>query len=418
MLHALANGEVHHVPLFLSVDDPFGRQGFVRIINETGRDGSVFVEAIDETSASFGSFAFELQANQATHFNADYLAEQVGSGNVGHWRLRITSGVLDEFTVLTYARSPDGFLSPLNGSIAKSPNRGDSYNRWLVTTFNPASNTRQRSLLRITNLETDPLAVFIRGRDDQGNQPDRAVERVIEANSTIDVRSVELEDEWAMDGEGKWRLEVSSRGELLVLDLLEAVETGHIVNMAAHRKDVTQDTPVDPLDLESLGLPETAEFGPRFGYAILYSRRQGSTAQGSGRWFAARADGFGIRDHPIDWSEVKYLEFANPDRHGTGWAEKLDRLRVGGSVIGMGFQRGHVDLDTGETCWVTFQVADGTRIDRHVGGSSRDTDPLRLYDTFSISGLTLDPSRSSESVVCNVAPPLSERSRSFLLLPR
>ena len=411
-----AAADVHHVPLFPSVDDPLGRQGFVRVINESNNAGSVIVEAIDEAGVNFGSFAVHLNRDQARHFNSEDVAERVGTGATGHWRLRVTSETLREFSVLAYLRSLDGFLAPVTGGVARYENEAGK-TVWPIMTFNPARNTTKRSFLRITNLHPVPVDVDMHARDDLGATPDDPARIRVDAGATRTLWSDELEEMWGMSGSGKWRLEVvSSYDGLLVLNVLESVETGHFVNMAVHRVDVTAKLEEGPTLVE-LGLPQTDLFGPLFAYRLRYADREQANALSSSgsTWVVRNSSGHVIGSDQFHWDDVVEVEFNRVDRSGTNWADQLDGVLIGGSVIGIGHTTGR-RWDEGEACWIAFQVEDGVRIKRHVDRGSLSAHN-RLV-SFSIAGLTRDPFLSVESETCTVAPDLSNGYASYLLLPQ
>ena len=105
--------------------------------------------------------------------------------------------------------------------------------------FNPASNTNQRSSLRLVNDSDSQGSVTITGIDDGGNAGDSAVTFNIMANSAMTITSVDLESGNADlglvgalgDGQGKWRLAIESDVDLQVQSLLET-PSGFLTNLS------------------------------------------------------------------------------------------------------------------------------------------------------------------------------------------
>ena len=215
------------VPLFPAASA--NRQGFVRVINETDRNREVTVRAIDDSGAQRGIITFPLAARTVLHFNADDLEKgntekgitAVGDG-VGDWRL-VFSGDVE---VLAYMRTKrDGFLTALHDTVMNGQ----------VPTINPASNTNQRSILRLVNPSDGAIAVTIYGVDDSGAKRG-PVSVTINANAAVYLTSQQMEDMGLGDGDGKWRLRITATGEVLVMGLMET-PTGHLTNLSAVRDD-------------------------------------------------------------------------------------------------------------------------------------------------------------------------------------
>ena len=70
----------HTLPLFMSASD-MARQGFVRIINRSERDGTVTIYAIDDSGDEAGPVTLSLGAKQTAHFNSGEL--ELGAPNKG-----------------------------------------------------------------------------------------------------------------------------------------------------------------------------------------------------------------------------------------------------------------------------------------------------------------------------------------------
>lgn len=135
----------HTLPLFMSASDIM-RQGFVRIINRSERDGTVTIYAIDDSGDEAGPVTLGLDAKQTVHFNSGELEQgaptkglsgNVGSGQ-GNWRLKLETDL--DIEPLAYIRTRDGFLTSIH-DVAQ----GESM-RWHVAIFNPGRNTNQKGV--------------------------------------------------------------------------------------------------------------------------------------------------------------------------------------------------------------------------------------------------------------------------------
>ena len=234
---SLGKDGVHTVPLFPSAADEHGRQGFVRVVNRTGNDGEVDIAAYDDSGRRHEPLKLVLKAGHTAHFNtndlelgneAKGLSGSTGPGS-GHWRLEMRSDL--EIEVLTYIRTPGGFLTAIHDVVPRSGRRYE------VSTFNPASNTRQVSRLRIVNPGSRPAHVSIAGIDDAGNPGDEVVQLSVAAGMARTLSSVELEyGGWEQrgqlgDGRGKWRLQVDCEQSIFLMNLLDS-PTGHMTNLS------------------------------------------------------------------------------------------------------------------------------------------------------------------------------------------
>ncbi|MCY4014931.1 MAG: spondin domain-containing protein [Gammaproteobacteria bacterium] len=232
----------HRVWVFPAADDADGRQGFVRTINASPADAVVSVLAIDELGREYGPATFTVPAGAAVQFNSTDLedgegafADGLGRG-MGTWRLELESDA--DIEVRSYLRTrPDGFVTPMAGA---APRIGNVHR---VAFFNPGSNTEQVSVLRIVNAGPDDAAVTIGGVDDAGDAADAAIQTTVAADRTIEISAADLESGAGLtgalgDGEGKWRLTVTSTQPVTVLSLLET-SGGHLANLS--------EVPVRPL---------------------------------------------------------------------------------------------------------------------------------------------------------------------------
>ena len=239
------HGDALVVPLFPSASDPHGRQGVLRIINQSDERGDVYIKAYDDSEWDYRSLSLTIEANAAVHLNSDDLElgnadkglrGRTGAASAGDWRLRITTDL--DVEALAYVRHSDGFLTSMHDV---APEGGGTHR---VATFNPASNERQASLLRIVNLGNEAAKVSIKGIDGAGESPGTDVTAEVPANSSLTLTAAQLEQggeglKGALgDGASKWRLHVSSEQDILVMSLLQS-PGGHLSNLSSrpHRPD-------------------------------------------------------------------------------------------------------------------------------------------------------------------------------------
>ena len=247
---------VHNVPLFPAAGDDSGRQGFVRVINNSGAEGDVSIKAYDETERNYEPLTLTIGANEVVHFNSDDLEQGspqkglsggTGAGE-GDWRLELTSDL--EIEVLSYIRTTDGFLTAMH-DVAPS-----AETRHRVAVFNPGSNRNQESLLRLINPDNEVAEVTITGIDDWGSRGESAVSLTLAASGTRTVGAWELESggegfSGALgDGSGKWQLTVTSDVPVVAMSLLKS-PTGHLTNLST--------APVRGARGGAIQEPETAE---------------------------------------------------------------------------------------------------------------------------------------------------------------
>ena len=232
-------GALHRLPLFPAAGG--AREGFARVINRSYAAGTVAIEAVDDRGDRFGPLQLALGPRRAAHFNATDL--EVGNaakgwggvgGGRGDWRLEVTSEL--ELTVLAYARTASGFVTSVHDL---APTAEDGSHR--VVFFNPGSNTRQASRLRLINDGGRAAQVTVAGIDDLGNEPG-TVALAVPAGAALGLSSAELEAGSGRlagrlgDGAGKWRLRVRSDAPISVMSLLET-PSGHLTNVSTGTAD-------------------------------------------------------------------------------------------------------------------------------------------------------------------------------------
>ena len=227
---------VHAVSMFPSASDAT-LQGFVRVRNRGDSEAQVTVQAYDDTDWTYDPLTLTVAAGAVAPFNSDDLEQgnadkglsgSTGAGE-GDWRLTLSSE--SDIEVLAYIRTTDGFLTAMHDA---APVSGPQHR---VAIFNPGSNDRQVSWLRMVNAGQEAAAVMITGIDDSGASPGSAVQVSVPAGAARAYTAAELESgdeglEGALgDGVGKWRLEVASDQPIRVLSLLSS-PTGHLTNLS------------------------------------------------------------------------------------------------------------------------------------------------------------------------------------------
>ncbi len=246
-------GAAYRIPFFPAAANARGWQGFVRLANHSDEDGTVSIRAFDDAGREFDALTLAIEAGETVHFNSADLEDGnldkglpggTGGPGEGDWRLAIGSDLPIEATA--YVRTSDGLLTAMH-DVAPTAEGGETAYR--VVTFNPGSNDRQQSLLRLVNPGDAEASVSIRGVDDLG-QSAGPVRLNIAAGASRTVSALELEEAGADgtlgDGGGKWRLDVESDVPLLVMSLL-ASPTGHLTNLSTVPGSTTA-TPARPED--------------------------------------------------------------------------------------------------------------------------------------------------------------------------
>ena len=234
----------HLVPMFPAATDEV-RQGFVRVINHSGRSGEVEIRAIDDAGTGFGPTTLAIDADETVHFNstdleqgnaAKGLPDGVGSGS-GDWWLTLESGL--DIEVLSYIRTPqDGFLTSMHDLVPAGEE-----NAYRVAVFNPGRNLDQLSRLRLINPGSAPARVTIAGIDDNGESASGEVRVTVAAGAARTLDAQELEGGGAGfegslgGGAGKWQLVVGADGPVHVMSLLSS-PTGHLTNLSTAPENV------------------------------------------------------------------------------------------------------------------------------------------------------------------------------------
>ena len=237
------------VPLFPPAADEF-RQGFVRVINHSTIAGTVDIVATDDDGTRNTGMTLAIGAGETVHFNSDDLetgnvdkglSGAVGTG-VGDWRLELSSRL--DIEVLAYIRTEDGFLTAMHDTV---PVGADGHR---VVIFNPGSNDKQVSRLRLINPGNVQASVTIQGTDDRGERhgsvevslaPGAA--RIVDA-ADLEAGTDDLSGELG-DGVGKWTLTASGVVPVHAMSLL-ATPTGHLTNLSTVPAAPSRTVPLFP----------------------------------------------------------------------------------------------------------------------------------------------------------------------------
>ena len=237
-----SRGRKQSLPLVLPASGA-GREGFVRIINWSDSPGSVRIRGVDDSGRQTETITLSLDASAAAHFNSGDLESGnevkglsggIGPGE-GGWRLELQSDL--DVEALAYVRTADGFVTAMHDLAVDAEGIVD------VPFFNPASNAKQVSRLRLINPGGADVVATLSGRDDIGRSPPYGLVRVtVPAGESraIAARHLEAGAEGLRgrfgDGAGKWRLSVASEQSLQVLSLLES-PTGNLTNLSLPGSD-------------------------------------------------------------------------------------------------------------------------------------------------------------------------------------
>ena len=229
----------YSVPLFLSAADS-RRHGFIRLVNRSDEPGTVSIHAVNDAGVLHGPVEISLDARETIHFNSEDLesgnvdkdiAGSTGAGT-GDWRLELTTGL--DIAPLAYVRTEDGFLTSMHDT-AEALDDG----RYYIPFFNPASNTRQVSSLRLVNPGTEDAGITVTGIDDRGAPPPEGEAWLnLPAGEARVITAEELESGGDIlqgrfgPGSGKWRLFLSATAPIEASSLLDS-PTGNLSNLSS-----------------------------------------------------------------------------------------------------------------------------------------------------------------------------------------
>jgi len=306
---------VHPVSLFPAAAHP-EQQGFVRVMNRSGDSAVVEILAFDGDGVAHGPASLSIDAGATVHFNSEDLeqgnadkglSDGIGSGG-GAWRLELSSE--SDIEVLGYIRTMDGFVTSMHDRVPLSGGQHD------VPTFNPGSNHRQVSRLRLVNPSTEAAVVTIAGVDDGGAlSPSAQVAVPGGASRELTARQLESGDAEGLsgalgDGQGKWWLTVESDNPIQVMSLMES-PTGHLSNISTR-------PPEDDEGVHRVPLFPAASHATQQGFARVVNRSSsGGTVE------ITAFDDSGVAHGPVslsmDGSETVHfnsddLELGNTDK--------------------------------------------------------------------------------------------------------
>ena len=260
------------LPLFVASTMPGAAQGLLRIVNDSGDDGSVEIRAVDDAGVRYGPAAFTLNGGTAVEFDASDLASgnamkglSPGLGTLtGDVRLEIETDLA--IVPLAYVRAADGTLSAMHDTVRAgvAAGGGGGY-RYEVPIFNAAADVTQESRLRLINPGDQPAAITIEGRDDTGAEATGGTVRLTLPTGgarTLTAQQLEAGDTGAMGqpsqpsqggqptqpsqggppdetaltgqlgaGVGRWRLSVSSDRRIEVVNIVSA-SAGYLLNLS------------------------------------------------------------------------------------------------------------------------------------------------------------------------------------------
>lgn len=305
----------HHVSLFPAASRS-AQQGFVRVMNRSGDSAVVEILAFDDDGVAHGPASLSVDAGATVHFNSEDLeqgnadkglSDGIGPGG-GAWRLELSSE--SDIEVLGYIRTMDGFVTSMHDRVPLSDGRHD------VPTFNPGSNHRQVSRLRLVNPGTEAAVVTIAGVDDGGAlSPSAQVAVPGGASRELTARQLESGDAEGLsgalgDGQGKWWLTVESDNPIQVMSLMES-PTGHLSNISTR-------PPEDGDGVHRVPLFPAASHATQQGFARVVNRSSsGGTVE------ITAFDASGVAHGPVslsmDGSETVHfnsddLELGNTDK--------------------------------------------------------------------------------------------------------
>ena len=236
-----------HVPLFPAAprgatgENSVRLQGYLRVVNRSNESGTVTIVAADDSDFEYADLTLTLAANETKYINATDLElgnDAIGlSGSTGQgmgaWRLTLSSKDL-EFDAYAYVQDADGFLVSMQTTAPSL----DLVHR--VAMFNPASNTREISTLRLVNNGNTEANALITGTDDTGgDRLGTTVRTTVLPGSAIKLTASELESGDASsivsgalgDLTGSWRLRIEADQEIKVMSLLHS-GLGHLSNLS------------------------------------------------------------------------------------------------------------------------------------------------------------------------------------------
>ena len=222
------------IPFLPSAADSL-REGVVRLVNHSAKQGEVRIDAIDDAGRRYGPLTLPIGGTEAIHFTSRNLESgdgplegYTGPGQ-GNWRLEIGSDLPVE--ALAYVRSPDGLLAPMHDAVPVSE---DGYR---IAVFRPAGRDNA-GLLRLINPSAVPVGVVIRGADDNGAKLGEArVSIPAGVSRTLTAKELASSHGWlpASLGPGNWRLMIAAERPIVVMNLAAGTD-GRLANLSTSPK--------------------------------------------------------------------------------------------------------------------------------------------------------------------------------------
>ena len=278
------------LPLFLPVSDSDEEpQGLVRIVSHSEEIGTVEINGIDDTGASYGPVTLAVGGQEAVHLDSSDLEsgniskglpKGLGNGD-GYWRLRLATELNIE--ALAFVRTRDAFVTSVH-EVAQTTPAGEGETVHYIPIFNPGRNTRQVSWLRLSNLGRRDVEVTIEGRDRTGFEaPEGVVRLTLPARQACMLSAQTLEsgkpepgsntcagEQFDFEGRfgegrGKWSLFVTTKGDdVQVMGLLRSPD-GNLANLSTTNR-VATGRPVHGKRLDFLPdgtIAQVERWGPR-----------------------------------------------------------------------------------------------------------------------------------------------------------
>lgn len=260
-LFSLSAHSINHALYYVPNADNKDAEGFIRITNTDLFGAFISIRGIDDAgNLGASSITLELESLESIQLNSD----DIENGNLqkgitgafgdgaGDWRLFVES--TSELQVMSYIRTPDGFLNDMHDVAGGTPGEYDV----IVPFFNPASNTNQVSRLRISNDTQVPNYVVITARDDESVSAVEPVSLVIPPSAVAEITAQDFErgmskydsDGKAGDGKGKWKLLITSSQQMTVMNILQAGR--YISNLSGLSYDINQYDALEPSNFYSV----------------------------------------------------------------------------------------------------------------------------------------------------------------------
>ena len=242
-VEVLGGGQI--LPLLADAPVPrSGRRGVVRLVNPGPDDGDAWLY-VPRLGNDARPAAVVVPKRSVVRVDADDLSRgERGKRVYGQLPIGGSDAALEVYTsseirAQAYVRTADGFLTSMHDTATQ-----DARGRHVLPIFNPADGSRPMSRLRLVNIGDTDANVSVMGIDDAGVS--RGPVRIVLpawAATVVDADALENGTGEGMsgrlgDGEGRWRLEVSSDGAIMAMGLLEN-PNGHLTNLSTTAPDDT-----------------------------------------------------------------------------------------------------------------------------------------------------------------------------------